>query len=87
MKKLLLFLVLFIPCCASAQKGVEINLWPDGPVSSNDDPNDMAKMSYFYQKKRRQREGLLYVVLVVDTLIWHGKRKEPVGLHSLIVRA
>lgn len=53
MKKLLLFLVLFIPCCASAQKGVEINLWPDGPVSSNDDPNDMAKIVIFLPEEEK----------------------------------
>ena len=47
MKKLLLFLLMFIPTLASAQKGTEMNLWPEGPRTSNDDPNDMAKVTVF----------------------------------------
>jgi len=48
MKKLLLLLLMFLPlitCCA--QKGEEINLWPEGPRTSNGDPADMAKVTVF----------------------------------------
>ncbi len=44
MKQLLLLCMLFATTMASAQKPIEMNLWPEGPATSNDDPSDQAKV-------------------------------------------
>ena len=44
MKQLLLFVLMFVSAVASAQKAQEINLWPEGPRTSNGDPEDQAKV-------------------------------------------
>lgn len=44
MKKILFFVMLLFPMLASAQKPIELNLWPQGPMTSNGDPQDMAKV-------------------------------------------
>ena len=44
MKKWLLGLIMFITTAAFAQKPIEMNLWPNGPHTSNGDPKDMAKI-------------------------------------------
>lgn len=51
MKKLLFLILLFVSAAAYAQQGMELNLWPQGPQTSNGDPNDMAKISIFLPKK------------------------------------
>lgn len=51
MKKLLFLILLFVSASAYAQQGMELNLWPQGPQTSNGDPNDMAKISIFLPKK------------------------------------
>ena len=47
MKQLLLSVMMLVSTIAAAQKGTEINLWPDGPRTNNGDPNDMAKVTVF----------------------------------------
>ena len=40
--------MMFVTTMALAQqKGTELNLWPDGPKTSNGDPEDMAKVTVF----------------------------------------
>lgn len=53
MKKILLFLLMLAPLSISAQKGTEINLWPEGPRTSNGDPEDMAKVTVFLPDKKK----------------------------------
>ena len=53
MKKVLFFLMMFVSIMASAQKGTEMNLWPDGPHTSNDDPEDMAKVTVFLPDEKK----------------------------------
>ena len=53
MKKVLFFLMLFVSTMASAQKGTEMNLWPDGPHSSNGAPEDMAKVTVFLPDEKK----------------------------------
>ena len=36
--------MMLLSALASAQKPIEMNLWPDGPRTSNEDPNDQAKI-------------------------------------------
>ncbi len=38
---------------ASAQKPLEINLWPEGPKTSNGDPQDMAKVEVFLPEEKQ----------------------------------
>lgn len=50
MKKQLLFTMLVMAAMtlqAAAPKPIELNLWPNGPKTSNDDPNDMAKVTVY----------------------------------------
>ena len=42
MRRTFLALFLTLATMAMAQKPIEMNLWPDGPKTSNGDPNDMA---------------------------------------------
>ena len=44
MKKLLFLAMLLVSVVASAQKPLEMNLWPEGPKTSNGDSEDMAKV-------------------------------------------
>ena len=44
MRRLLLFAFLLTAVMSSAQKAQEMNLWPEGPQTSNDDPQDQAKV-------------------------------------------
>ena len=53
MKKTLLFLLMMIPMLAFAQKGTEMNLWPEGPSTDNGDPNDMAKVTVFLPDEKK----------------------------------
>lgn len=52
MQKILLFLLMIVPTMALAQKGNEMNLWPNGPRTSNDDPQDMAKVTLYLPDER-----------------------------------
>ena len=53
MKKLSLLLFFFVSVIASAQKPIELNLWPNGPKTSNGDPQDMAKVTVFLPNEKR----------------------------------
>ena len=53
MKKVLFFLMMFVSIMASAQKGTEINLWPEGPHTSNGDAEDMAKVTIFLPDEKK----------------------------------
>ena len=44
MKKILFLALLLVSTVASAQQPIEMNLWPDGPHTSNGDPQDVAKV-------------------------------------------
>ena len=44
MKRLLFAALMLVAIAASAQKPIEMNLWPEGPKTSNGDPKDMAKI-------------------------------------------
>ena len=39
--------MLLMATVASAQKPIEMNLWPEGPKTGNGDPQDMAKVEVF----------------------------------------
>ena len=53
MKKFLFFLMMFVSTMASAQKGTEMNLWPEGPHTSNGDAEDMAKVTIFLPDEKK----------------------------------
>ena len=53
MKKILFFLMMFVSTMASAQQGNEMNLWPEGPRTSNGDPEDMAKVTVFLPDEKK----------------------------------
>lgn len=38
---------------AAAQKPIEMNLWPNGPKTSNGDPNDMAKVTVYLPNEKK----------------------------------
>ena len=44
MKRLLFAALMLVAIAASAQKPIEMYLWPEGPKTSNGDPKDMAKI-------------------------------------------
>ncbi len=44
MKKLFILIFVLVSAVVSAQKPIEMNIWPDGPRTSNGDPEDMAKV-------------------------------------------
>ena len=44
MRKCLFWLMLLAVSQVFAQKPIEMNLWPNGPHTSNGDPKDMAKI-------------------------------------------
>ena len=53
MKKVLFFLMMFVSTMASAQKGTEMNLWPNGPHTSNGDVKDTAKVTVFLPSEKK----------------------------------
>ena len=53
MKKVLFFLMMFVSTMASAQKGNEMNLWPDGPRTSNGNAKDTAKVTVFLPNEKK----------------------------------
>ena len=56
MKKLLLMAMMLVAMSATAQKPIEMNLWPEGPKTSNNDPKDMAKV-WVYLPDEKQATG------------------------------
>ena len=52
-KQVLTSLLMLIATMAMAQKPIEMNLWPEGPKSSNGDPNDMAKVTVFLPNEKK----------------------------------
>ena len=50
-KTLLIGVLLFVSAWVNAQKGIEMDLWPSGPQTSNGDPNDLAKVTVFLPSK------------------------------------
>ena len=44
MKQLLIFAMMIVSAVASAQEPIEMNLWPDGPRTSNGAPEDQSKI-------------------------------------------
>jgi acetyl esterase/lipase len=53
MKKLLLFALFLVSVAASAQKPIEMNLWPNGPSTDNGNPEDMAKVTIFLPDEKK----------------------------------
>jgi len=53
MKQLLTIAMLLVSVMASAQKPMEMNLWPSGPKTSNNDPKDMAKVWVYLPEEQR----------------------------------
>ena len=52
-KQVLTCLMMLIATMAMAQKPIEMNLWPDGPKTSNGDPNDMAKVTIYLPNEKK----------------------------------
>ncbi len=50
-KTLLFCAMLFASALAHAQQGLEMDLWPSGPKTSNGDANDVAKVTVFLPRK------------------------------------
>jgi len=44
--------MMLVTTIASAQQGTEMNLWPNGPRTSNDDPQDMATVTVYLPDER-----------------------------------
>ena len=53
MKKLLLMTMMLVAMSATAQKPIEMNLWPEGPKTSNNDPKDMAKVWVYLPNEKK----------------------------------
>ena len=53
MRKLLFLSMMLVATLASAQKPIEMNLWPDGPSTSSDDPEDMAKVTVYLPSEKK----------------------------------
>lgn len=51
-KTILVCSLLLVSVLASAQQGLEIDLWPSAPKTSNGDPNDLAKVTVFLPEKK-----------------------------------
>ena len=62
MKKILFFIMMCISAQVFAQKAIEMNLWPNGPQTSNNDPKDMAKM-WVYLPEEKMATGRAAVIL------------------------
>ena len=45
--------MIFTTVVANAQRGTEINLWPEGPNTDSGDPTDMAKVTVFLPDEKR----------------------------------
>lgn len=56
MKQLFTIALSLVALTVSAQKPMELNLWPDGPQTSNGDPQDMAKV-WVYLPDAKQATG------------------------------
>ena len=52
MKKWMLLSAVMVAALASAQKPMEMNLWPEGPKTSNGDPEDMAKVTVYLPNEK-----------------------------------
>ncbi len=50
-KSFLIWTMLLVSALAYAQQGLEMDLWPSGPTTSNGDPNDLAKVTVFLPLK------------------------------------
>ena len=48
--------MMLVAMSATAQKPIEMNLWPEGPKTSNNDPKDMAKV-WVYLPDEKQATG------------------------------
>ena len=53
MKRIVLLTLVFVATLAYAQQGIEMNLWPEGPRTSNGDPQDMAKVTVFLPDEKQ----------------------------------
>ncbi len=53
MRKIITALMIFTTVVANAQRGTEINLWPEGPNTDSGDPTDMAKVTVFLPDEKR----------------------------------
>lgn len=53
MKQLLTFALLWLSAVAFAQNPIEMNLWPNGPKTSNGDAQDMAKVFVYLPEAKR----------------------------------
>lgn len=51
-KTLLVWTLLLVSAVVNAQQGLEMDLWPSGPKTSNGDPNDVAKVTVFLPDKK-----------------------------------
>ena len=52
-KEVLTCLLMLVATMAMGQKPMEMNLWPEGPKSSNGDPNDMAKVTIYLPNEKK----------------------------------
>lgn len=53
MRKVVFFMMVMVSAVAFAQQGIELNLWPEGPRTSNGDPQDMAKVTVFLPDEKK----------------------------------
>ena len=53
LKTLFACALFLIPSMAMAQQGLEMDLWPTSPKTSNGDPNDQAKVTVFLPEKKK----------------------------------
>ncbi len=52
-KQVFTCLLMLIATMATAQKPIEMNLWPNGPQTSNGDPADMAKVTVYLPNEKK----------------------------------
>ena len=52
-KQVLTCLLMLVATMAMAQKPIEMNLWPEGPNTSNGDPADMAKITVYLPNEKK----------------------------------
>ena len=53
MRNVVFFMMVMVSAVAFAQQGIEMNLWPEGPRTSNGDPQDMAKVTVFLPDEKK----------------------------------
>lgn len=53
MKQLLTFVLFWLSATAFAQKSIELNLWPEGPKTSNGNAEDLAKVFVYLPDEKR----------------------------------